>query len=74
MNDEELRVNIRETAAEYHQVRINLEDVRKRLRPLIVEALRRAPGIRQKDVIADSELTREYIRRIARKEGIGAGD
>jgi hypothetical protein len=66
---DELRSRIRTAAAQYHAVRISLETAREQLLPLVVEALK-TDGIPQKDVIADSGLTREYIRRVARNAGI----
>lgn len=71
--DDDLRTRLRTAASEYHHLRVNLENARDTLRPLIVEALKRS-DLKQKDVIADSGLTREYIRRIARNEGIEAAD
>lgn len=66
---EELRDRVRAAAAEYQHLRVNLENARERLLPLVIEELKH-PELLQKDVISDSGLTREYVRRIARKAGI----
>lgn len=67
-SEDDVRDRLRLAARQYHAVRISLESARDELRPLVVEALKQ--GVMQKDVIADSGLTREYIRRLARAAGI----
>lgn len=66
--EDDVRDRLRLAAKQYHAVRISLESARDELRPLVVEALK--SGVMQRDVITDSGLTREYIRRLARRAGI----
>lgn len=65
---DDIRTRLRQAGGQYNAVRVSLESARDQLRPLIIEALE--AGVKQKDVIADSGLTREYIRRLARAAGI----
>lgn len=68
---DDLRARIRKAAEYYHQLREKLDAARETLQPLVVEALKH-PDIKQRDVVADSGLTREYIRRVSRDAGIEA--
>jgi hypothetical protein len=67
-SEDDVRDRLRLAAKQYHAVRASLENARDELRPLVVEALKQ--GVMQKDVITDSGLTREYVRRLARAAGI----
>jgi hypothetical protein len=61
---------VRQAAAAQHRAEAQLERARAELRAAIVEALE--SGIRQRELVTMTGLSREHIRRIARAAGIKA--
>lgn len=65
------REQLRAAGDEYQAVRVSYATAREHLHPAVVAALR--DGMPQTEVVKLSGLTREYVRRLARKAGIGPG-
>jgi hypothetical protein len=63
------RERLRAAGEEYQAVRVSYATAREHLQPAVVDALRN--GVPQHEVVKLSGLTREYVRRLARKAGIG---
>lgn len=65
---DDVREKLQQAGDQYKAVRVSYEAAGEHLRPIVVEALR--AGIRQKDVVDLSGYTREFVRKLARANGI----